>query len=263
MNVMSPRRSKAILFLALLIGILAVLAPRVDAEEVVCEGDLPCTHQRGDLREESPDSTNAKEEEDEEEDYSDEEDDEEDEEDDEEDEEEDDEEEDEEDDEEEYEEDDDFNYSQARLVSVPWGVPQRVETSQILEATRSYMMEEVSKPEFDEVRDSCWLYHESCSFWAGTGQCRSNPSYMVLQCAPACRTCHVIGTDPADIAEDVSPVEATEGIRVEETWRAMQSLEFSLIKPQAARKVDLRRLTARRSDKDKKPWSRRQRERSA
>jgi len=32
------------------------------------------------------------------------------------------------------------------------------------------------------------LYH-SCTFWASSGECEKNPSYMILQCAPACSSC--------------------------------------------------------------------------
>ena len=34
-----------------------------------------------------------------------------------------------------------------------------------------------------------------CSFWAVLGECEKNPSYMALQCAPACGSCEALRFD--------------------------------------------------------------------
>jgi ShK domain-like. len=76
-----------------------------------------------------------------------------------------------------------------------YGVAQECEGDQALELIRAvekmdrYMSEEVSKPEYDSVRSECKNRHELCVFWAHIGECEANPSFMLLQCAPACETC--------------------------------------------------------------------------
>ena len=36
---------------------------------------------------------------------------------------------------------------------------------------------------------SARVFFISCTFWASSGECEKNPSYMILQCAPACSSC--------------------------------------------------------------------------
>lgn len=38
----------------------------------------------------------------------------------------------------------------------------------------------------------CRNRDEKCSFWAATGECDVNPSYMATTCAPSCKSCHLI-----------------------------------------------------------------------
>mmetsp|Transcript_20758 Transcript_20758/g.42377 ORF Transcript_20758/g.42377 Transcript_20758/m.42377 type:complete len:495 (+) Transcript_20758:64-1548(+) len=38
----------------------------------------------------------------------------------------------------------------------------------------------------------CRNRDESCSFWAATGECDTDPSYMTTACAPSCKSCHLI-----------------------------------------------------------------------
>jgi prolyl 4-hydroxylase len=77
-----------------------------------------------------------------------------------------------------------------------FGVPQKVEgphakgTLLHIRETEKYMMEEVHADEkYREVREGCKNTHELCSFWAHLGECESNPKYMELECAPACKAC--------------------------------------------------------------------------
>lgn len=37
--------------------------------------------------------------------------------------------------------------------------------------------------------DACKLKHELCAFWAVIGECESNPTYMNMNCGPACQSC--------------------------------------------------------------------------
>jgi prolyl 4-hydroxylase len=43
-----------------------------------------------------------------------------------------------------------------------------------------------------EVMKECQDRNEMCQFWASIGECEANPSYMRLQCAPACQSCHLL-----------------------------------------------------------------------
>lgn len=52
------------------------------------------------------------------------------------------------------------------------------------------MSEEVSRPEFNSVRDRCLIKHEQCAFWATAGECENNPSFMLVDCGPLCFSCH-------------------------------------------------------------------------
>jgi prolyl 4-hydroxylase len=43
-----------------------------------------------------------------------------------------------------------------------------------------------------KIQDNCKNNNELCSFWAAIGECEANVGFMKIQCAPACRTCHLI-----------------------------------------------------------------------
>jgi len=59
--------------------------------------------------------------------------------------------------------------------------------------TMAYMRDIVLPDrEYDSVRNDCINRHELCAFWVVLGECKANPSYMTLQCAPSCQTCHLI-----------------------------------------------------------------------
>lgn len=67
------------------------------------------------------------------------------------------------------------------------------ETLEVLLQTQGYIRNVVwAKPEYRSVRSICLNRHKQCAFWAATGECEKNPSYMALQCAPSCQTCHKI-----------------------------------------------------------------------
>lgn len=79
-----------------------------------------------------------------------------------------------------------------------WGVKQIIlgthkkDVQDLLEQTYYYMTDEVSKPEYDTIRDECQHRHELCAFWAVVGECDENPIYMKRNCAPSCQTCELI-----------------------------------------------------------------------
>ncbi len=69
------------------------------------------------------------------------------------------------------------------------------ELTRRVEKMDKYMAEEVSKPEYDKVREECKNRHKLCVFWAFQGECDANPSFMLTNCAPACETCRMIDHD--------------------------------------------------------------------
>jgi len=64
------------------------------------------------------------------------------------------------------------------------------ESSKFIDHWRSYMINVVMRDSsYSEVRDRCKNQDEMCSFWAMIGECDKNPSYMKINCAPACLSC--------------------------------------------------------------------------
>lgn len=45
------------------------------------------------------------------------------------------------------------------------------------------------EPEYQGLRKDCKNRDKLCIFWAEMGECENNPTYMQMQCAPACFTC--------------------------------------------------------------------------
>jgi hypothetical protein len=109
--------------------------------------------------------------------------------------------------------------------------PERVATHEILKQTQIYMTTEVSKTEYDDVRDKCLLQYRLCSFWAAIGECQDSSKHMALNCAPTCQTCHLLRYDPAEIGEVSSPVKGFNDYIINQVWRHMSDVSFSLKKP--------------------------------
>lgn len=61
----------------------------------------------------------------------------------------------------------------------------------VIQKTKEYMKQVAVDDKYKEVRDECRVRHESCSFWAGIGECENNPAYMLINCAPSCQTWYV------------------------------------------------------------------------
>jgi len=84
-----------------------------------------------------------------------------------------------------------------------YGVPQRMDGSiaertavdDVMEQMRDYFLQEVlSKPEYISVRGKCINSNELCAFWTSVGECDSNRSFMLNNCAAACRLCLLLQT---------------------------------------------------------------------
>jgi prolyl 4-hydroxylase len=71
-----------------------------------------------------------------------------------------------------------------------------------IQEAQAYMQEVVYvEEEYEHVRKLCRNANENCMLWALSGECTANAGYMVINCAPACRTCdkvHVATRCPMD-----------------------------------------------------------------
>lgn len=81
-----------------------------------------------------------------------------------------------------------------------YGVSQEsnnVYTLSIMKQSISYMKKYIhaDKPThllLSKTIDKCKNKNSLCSFWASIGQCEKNKAFMVTNCAPACKSCHLI-----------------------------------------------------------------------
>ena len=70
------------------------------------------------------------------------------------------------------------------------------ETRALIAKTDEYMSSRVFvEDEFRSVRSDCRNRDPLCSFWAVEGECEANPSYMIIQCAPACQSCEKVNIE--------------------------------------------------------------------
>lgn len=70
-----------------------------------------------------------------------------------------------------------------------------LETLELYKQSILYKKNEiVAKPDEHNinVQYNCLNHHESCTWWALTGECENNPDFMNINCGPSCRSCHLI-----------------------------------------------------------------------
>ena len=103
----------------------------------------------------------------------------------------------EEDEEEEEEEDESQEVAKLLERTLNFGVKQEAsgsqapETLDLIRESIEYMDNEANDLPPD-VLDNCLNRKELCAFWALVGECKNNPAFMVTNCAPSCKTCHLI-----------------------------------------------------------------------
>ena len=61
-----------------------------------------------------------------------------------------------------------------------------------LQEIQHYVLNVLSTPEYDSIRDECINRHSHCAYWAVIGECDTNPAYMKTTCAPSCMTCQLL-----------------------------------------------------------------------
>lgn len=95
----------------------------------------------------------------------------------------------------------DPNEDVARMLrkTIEFGETQRVDGNskeKTLQNIRDMIFYMESSEEFlsldSKVQHNCKNKNELCSFWAAIGECEANIAFMKVQCAPACKTCHLI-----------------------------------------------------------------------
>lgn len=65
--------------------------------------------------------------------------------------------------------------------------------SRIIDEMKTYMKNDIiNNPGLDFLAPRCKNRHRDCALWASTGECEANPGYMQLNCAPICKTCHML-----------------------------------------------------------------------
>jgi len=76
-----------------------------------------------------------------------------------------------------------------------FGVKQSIldeETRKTITATIEYMNNEVyaNPDKYPEgIAKNCRNQEGHCAFWASTGECKKNPAYLKVNCAPVCQSC--------------------------------------------------------------------------
>jgi prolyl 4-hydroxylase len=82
------------------------------------------------------------------------------------------------------------------------------EKRKTLDAIRSsvYYMENEIDSLPSSVVDECLNRNVQCAFWAAIGECEKNEAFMLTNCAPSCKTCHMIDMETrCPKLEDATP----------------------------------------------------------
>jgi prolyl 4-hydroxylase len=69
---------------------------------------------------------------------------------------------------------------------------QAVQTMQVIRESVRYMESDDTQQLPKSILDVCENRHQFCAFWVTTGECDKNKAYMATNCAPSCKTCHLI-----------------------------------------------------------------------
>eukprot|EP00934_Nitzschia_sp_Nitz4_P008287 Nitzschia sp. Nitz4//scaffold150_size53981//47623//49714//NITZ4_006687-RA/size53981-augustus-gene-0.35-mRNA-1//1//CDS//3329537101//8277//frame0 len=80
-------------------------------------------------------------------------------------------------------------------------------TMQVIRESVDYMQSDEVSTLPQSIQELCYNKETLCSFWAQIGECEANQSYMKINCAPACKSCHLIDikTRCPELPEDVAP----------------------------------------------------------
>ena len=85
------------------------------------------------------------------------------------------------------------------------------EAKKVIHAMEVYARNEVSKPEYDNVRESCRNSDINCALWTARGECQKNPGFMMMTCPLACRKCDQLPKFERCAHSQVEKVDIKEG----------------------------------------------------
>ena len=69
----------------------------------------------------------------------------------------------------------------------------------------------------------------NCAGWAGAGECEANPGFMIVKCARACRTCHLLDYKKRCMIDESAPIAVPNGTISATFARALE--EFGHLEP--------------------------------
>jgi len=73
--------------------------------------------------------------------------------------------------------------------------PKDLKIYKMIDSTLQYMRNLEGNIKKEHL-NACRNEDKLCAYWAANGECDTNPKYMEKNCAPSCRTCHLIQTCP-------------------------------------------------------------------
>lgn len=73
------------------------------------------------------------------------------------------------------------------------------ELSLIVKETRKYIDSDVVLDLQPELFLNCWNRYKDCTVWVQQGECDTNKEWMHVNCAPACRSCHLITIEQLEL----------------------------------------------------------------
>jgi hypothetical protein len=94
--------------------------------------------------------------------------------------------------------------------AIPADEKTRQKVLDLLEASDRYMHDEVYQHvDLGKELLFCQNRHRSCTFWAAVSECERNPTYMELNCSPACHSCsRVIFEQRCPVTEELKKTNA-------------------------------------------------------
>lgn len=73
------------------------------------------------------------------------------------------------------------------------------ELSLIVKETRKYIDSDAVLDLSPELFLNCWNRHQDCTIWALQGECEMNHDWMLVNCAPACQSCHLMTMEQLEL----------------------------------------------------------------
>jgi prolyl 4-hydroxylase len=72
---------------------------------------------------------------------------------------------------------------------------EKQQTLQVIRESIEYMKGREVENLSPKIMEECLNRKELCAFWAVVGECSKNEAYMLVNCAPSCKSCHLIDLD--------------------------------------------------------------------